>query len=898
MKTPDVTIYSYNQFGLNFYGYQNIWDSDESEYFYYSDTTGEKIYGGNYDDFHYFLDKTNVKYIDDINEYIAEHGQFTIPFKVTFMCDTDPSGNTYDLDWASGYNPSSWYLENNKYQATFYINANILSNNWKFNYPKEWKIKSLYEFHTEENSGSGGSGSGGGSAIALKTADFRNADDLSNVITTDYMFQNCSQLTGVNFNNSTFTNLESADYMFQNCELLTENSIVINNAVGFANLESAYYMFACNDEYTDKCICGNAVTDKILNLVGNGTFNTDIEYVYLRFTNNNIKYQVVFDYESNIVLNVVGTTQTLSGAINIPSSITKSTLTLYPWIINYGAFNEQDQITSVTIPSTVMGVGSGAFYGCSLLTSVNLPNNNNLNTVGYNAFCGCVKLKTINLENVIHIEGYAFYNCDIEILNLPSITYIGESAFYSCPVEQVTFGSSITTIQANAFNDCVDLVRATYSSIENLCGIDFGNSKSNPLHYAKHLYINGNQITNLTIPNTVTSIKSHAFVNCELITRVTIPSTVTQISTDAFFGCTGLTRADYSSIAHLCGINFATMYSNPLYYANNLYVNDTLVTNVVIPNTVTTINKYAFANFKSMVSVDIPSTTKATTDYLFMGCDNLVTISRPIGFDEKLDTNTNVRSGRVYYFGNYNSMFEGCKKLTTFSDILTTGSKTGIQPDFSHMFKDCEELTGDIVLPVIFESNRGLEWKVYTSYWYGKIEMNGMFENCKKITSVNIQHNTDYLSVGDLRRMFYNCIAITSVMLDIKALSAWVPDDNRYEYTEATATSAFENCGQLQTIQVDTGMYISDATNMFKNCNSLTTIMGLIFVNSVSLVDCPLLDLTNFYTHLKKYTRETDKPRITMNYTGFYSLSNIMQQQLISGIEDKGWTYLISNPQP
>ncbi len=358
-------------------------------------------------------------------------------------------------------------------------------------------------------------------------------------------------------------------------------------------------------------------------------------------------------------------------SITIPNSVTS---------IGEYAFSGCSGLTSVTIGNSVTSIEGAAFYGCSGLTSVTIPNS--VTSIGYQAFYNCSGLTSVTIGNsVTSIGSFAFCGCSsltsVTIGN--SVTSIEGRAFEGCSsLTSVTIPNSVTSIGEIAFRGCSGLQKVIVPDIAAWCGISFGD---NPLNYAHHIYSDEDtEITDLVIPNSVTSIGSGAFQNCSGLTSVTIPNSVTSIGSGAFQNCSGLQKVIVPDIAAWCGISFG---DNPLYYANHIYSDEnTEIKDLVIPNSVTSIGRGAFRYCSDLTSVTIGNSVTSIGASAFSGCSGLTSVYSmienvfTINYNT-FDTNT-YSNAKLYVPIGKKAVYKGTEPWKQFTNIEEYDYSTGI----------------------------------------------------------------------------------------------------------------------------------------------------------------------------------------------------------------------------
>ncbi len=520
-------------------------------------------------------------------------------------------------------------------------------------------------------------------------------------------------------------------------------------------------------------------------------------------------------------------------SITIPDSVTSiggnafsgctglESVTISKSVTSIGAFSGCSSLKSITIPDGVTSIGSFAFSDCAGLESITIPDS--VTSIGRFAFSGCSSLKGITIpDGVTSIDNYTFRNCNsLESITIPdSVTSIGYCAFSSChSLESITIPDSVTEIGSDAFEYC-SLKEVHISDIAAWCEMGFLNKYASPLSRAGNLYLNDKLVTDLVIPDGVTSIHSYAFSGCSSIKSVTIPDSVTRISNSAFSdcsslenitipdsitsigeyafdNCSNLKEVHISDMVAWCKIYFARYDANPLSYNGKLYLNDKLVTDLVIPDGVTRIGISAFSGCSSIKSVTIPDSVTSIGKNAFYDC-SLESITIP-------DSVTSIDEDAFYKCGSL--------KEVHISDLAAW-----CKIDFADYDAN----------PLHYAGNLYLNDKLVTDLVIpdGVTEIKNVFSGCSSIESITIPDSVTSIGEG----AFSGCKNLKNVT---------IPDS-----VTSIGGSAFYGCSGLESITIP-GSVTSIGGKAFYECGSLENVTisyGVTSIGEYAFYGCKSLE--------------------------------------------------------
>jgi hypothetical protein len=475
------------------------------------------------------------------------------------------------------------------------------------------------------------------------------------------------------------------------------------------------------------------------------------------------------------------------------------------------AFLSNTSVTSVTVPSSVVMIGSNAFKGCSGLAAAYFSgsppalgssafantasgftvysfNNSGFSEPIWNGYASA-NLSYTTASGTATITGYSGPAGAIILpasINGEPVGAIGANAFEECRVTSVTMPATINSIGTEAFYQCTDLSAVTLSS-----------SLTTIQPYAFEICWN---LRKAAIPSTVTNIGQDAFWECA-ITSATIPAALTSLGSGVFRDCENLPSISVSAQ------NPAYTGSNGVVYSKDgttlvAYPPGNTASTYSIPNSVTTLGEEAFEGCGYLTSLNVPGTVTSVEDYAFIDCTGLTSVTFGEG---------------VTSLGS--SVFSNCPSLASVSLPSTLGSIGAYE------FFLCNNLT-NLTISAQNQNFSARQCVIYDKagdtlllYAYGPggnftvpngvtTIGNGAFEESFTLTGITFPDSVT--TIGSL--MCYGCPYLSSLSFG--------------NGLQSIGVFAFQYCPELTTVILPASL-TSIGDSAFANCGALNTAVFL-----------------------------------------------------------------------
>ncbi len=536
--------------------------------------------------------------------------------------------------------------------------------------------------------------------------------------------------------------------------------------------------------------------------------------------------------------------------------------------ICYGAFAYSNFTESITLCETLKYIDERAFENCTIKECLIIPGS--VVKIGYAAF-SCLTAPEIILPSAIKVLPMScFQGSQIDRLIIPEgIKVISNGAFSQISVDELIVPSSVLYCDRNAFEKS-KINNLSYSG-KPISGISFPSyifygAVINNLSFTEGTAIigdntfNGAKIYRVSLDG-ISTIRDRAFYGCSDITELTIPESISSISASAFSGCIGIERITFnakkcvSAPGLLKGkpkLREITICEDIEYIPERLfegyqYLDDEeeyfYKDTYKIPQSVKRIYDYAFYG-SNFAEVNLPDNLEYIGKYCFAGCDNLETVTIP----EKVNT---IGTGAFSHCASLKTVnflpiycnieesdvgiFGGCDELENFN----FGESNKYIPDY--LFKGLSNIESVSLPDSVTDigsytfANTNLKSVVIP----GNVESigDGCFENCKELENIVI--NGKIFLIGD--NAFGGCDKIREIYI-----ADSVKDIGR---------TSFAGCTSLETVYMSRNVvYIPN--RCFENCtalNSFTWEADSKLIGKLAFAECTSLTTFNFVGIEKLY---------------------------------------------
>lgn len=514
----------------------------------------------------------------------------------------------------------------------------------------------------------------------------------------------------------------------------------------------------------------------------------------------------------------------LPADVVIPESVTYKGITYSVTEIGNEAFANCKMLESISVPSTVVQIGKescSAFRGCTSLKRIRFEDGTQKLVLGayydtdYKSNYGRGLFLSCPLEEVYIGRNISYQNKYYTFEKYPQ--YYGYSAFYNQPkLAKVTISSTVTEIPICLFKGCSVLskvfIHGRLTKIPaysfdgcNLSTLNLSNSIEEIGDYA---FQNNTALTNVSLDGNIKTIGRFAFYKTS-VSSINIPNNVTIIGESCFAENTKLEKV--------------TIGTGCKELPTNIFSGCSALASVVLNDGLETISDAAFANCKSLESINIPGTVGTVGTTQTSGSDKLPFYNCASLKSVKFEDGTLPLTLGVWYRDGYDELqgcglFDSCPLEEVYIGRNISYKKVGYERDFSESpirygysaFYNQPKLAKVTISSTVTEIPAYLFYKnaslTLTSLHKVKKIGASAFQDCSKLTTLNL--GQDLQVVGN--DAFNGCSNVTKLTF---------PDA-----TTTIGARAFQNCSSVTEVTVGKELKTIGAS-AFLNCKSFTALL-------------------------------------------------------------------------